>query len=280
MEHTVARWVNLVDAGTFHSYFILTSFSFLQLRSKVHIMSVIKSIAIMLILACCIHVNAEPWKIASDQNFPPYAYLENGQLKGIHVDIVKAVMAQSGVKYSITTFPWARVVRTTNEASVDFSFPWVGKPERFKKYLMVGPIHEGRTVFAVKKSSSITYNNLQDISGLTVGTVRDYSYSTEFDNATNFKKDNAAKDNINIIKKLTNGRVDLIIGDENVLAAEAKKLGVLSDIKFLPKAVKNALRYAAFPKQNNKQAETFRKGLDKIIKSGEHQKILDKHLKN
>ena len=243
-------------------------------------MTLFRTAALLITFALACQASAESWRIAADQNFPPYAFVENGTLKGIHVDIVKAVMKETGIDYKISTYPWARVVRVTDNAEVDFSFPWVGKPQRFEKYLLVGPLHEGRTVFAVQKSSTIKYENLNDISGLTVGTVRDYSYSTEFDSATNFKKDSAAKDNINILKKLTSGRVDMIIGDENVLAAEAKKLGVLAKIKFLPKALKNALRYATFPKTNKKQAEQFKAGLDKIIASGEYQKILDKHLSN
>ena len=140
-------------------------------------MLAIKAYGLLLIIVLCSPLHAEPWKIGSDQNFPPYAYLDNGKLKGIHVDIVKAVMKEVGIDYKITTYPWARVVRITDDASVDFSFPWVGKPVRFKKYLMIGPIHEGRTVFAVKKSSTIQYKTLQDISGLTVGTVRAVSYT-------------------------------------------------------------------------------------------------------
>ena len=237
----------------------------------------LKACGLFLTLMLSPLVNAQPWTIASDQNFPSYAFMENGKLKGIHVDIVKAVMKEIGISYKISTYPWARVVRVTDDNDVDFSFPWVGKPVRFEKYLMIGPIHEGRTVFAVKKSSTIQFNSLKDISGLTVGTVRDYSYSTEFDSASNFKKDSAAKDNINIIKKLTNGRVDLIIGDENVLAAEAKKLGVFNDIKFLPKALKNALRYAAFPKKHTAQANKFKAGLNKIKSNGVYQGIIDKH---
>ncbi len=244
-------------------------------------MPLIKTLALFLCFMFASQVNAEPWRIGADQNFPPFSFVENGTLKGIYVDIVKEVMKEVGIEYKISTYPWARVVRVTDNSEVDFSFPWVGKPERFKKYLMVGPIHEGRNVFAVKKSSTVTYETLNDISGLTVGTVRGYSYGSDlFDNATNFKKDDAAKDNINILKKLTGGRVDLIIGDQYVLAAEAKKLGLLGEIKFLPKAVTNVLRYATFPKQNKVQADKFKAGLDKIIASGEYQKILDKHLSN
>jgi len=242
-------------------------------------MRLIKAVALCITFALAYQANAEPWRIGADQNFPPFTFVENGALKGIYVDIVKAAMKETGIEYKISTYPWARVVRVTDDGEVDFSFPWVGKPERFKKYLMVGPIHEGRNVFVVKKSSSIKYETLNDISGLTVGTVRGYSYGSGlFDNATNFKKDDAAKDNINILKKLTGGRVDLIIGDENVLTAEAKKLGILGEIKFLPNSVANVLRYATFPKQHKKQADTFKAGLDKIIANGVHQKILDKHL--
>jgi len=224
--------------------------------------------------ACSSFVNAQ-WEVATDQNFPPYVYQEKGEIKGIHVDIVAAVMKEAGENYQLSAYPWARVVAVTDNNKVDFSFPWVGKPERFEKYLMIGPLHKGRTVFAVKADNGLSYSTLEDLKGLTIGTVRGYAYEKAFDDADFLQKDAQAKDNVTIIKKLVAGRVDLIIGDENVLREEAKKLGVAEQMRFLEKAVKEAERYAAFPKANEAQARKFEAALKRIKDSGEYDQILD-----
>lgn len=218
--------------------------------------------------------NAANWTVATDQNFPPYVFKDGADIKGIHYDIVAAVMKQMGKDYKLSAYPWARVVAVTDGNKVDFSFPWVGKPERFEKYLMIGPLHKGRTVFAVKSDSSISYNSLQDLKDYKIGTVRGYAYEKSFDDASFLRKDNQAKDNVAIIKKLTSGRVDMIIGDENVLREEARKLGVSAQIKYLDKAVKEASRYAAFPKANNAQAMEFKAALEAIKANGTYDKIL------
>lgn len=220
---------------------------------------------------------AETWDVGADQYFPPYVVNEGGTIKGIHVDVVKAVLNQLQVESVIKAYPWARVVNVTDNEQVDFSFPWVGKTERFVKYHMVGPLQDGRTVFAVAKNSKVKYDNLKDLEGFTIGVVRGYAYTKEFDEAAFLKKDDAAKDNVNILRKLAGGRVDIIVGDENVLSAEARKLGMSDKIRFLPKALKVVQRYAAFPLGNKTKAERFAKALKEIKENGEYGKIIERY---
>ncbi|OZG71106.1 hypothetical protein BTA51_22260 [Hahella sp. CCB-MM4] len=223
-------------------------------------------------------IQAETWNVATDRNFPPYVISEGGNVHGIHVDIVEAVMRKMGVDFNLTGYPWARVVAVTDSAGVDFSFPWVGKPERFEKYLMVGPIHTGRTVFAVRSDDNeLVFESLEDLKGKKIGTVRGYAYEDRFDQADFFIRDDKASDNTSNIKKLLAGRVDLIIGDENVLSEEAKILGVRDQIKFLPKAVKVAQRYVAFPKDLTEKADRFQKALDAIVVDGSYDAILARY---
>lgn len=96
-------------------------------------------------------VYGEKWSVAGDVSFPPYVYEENGEVKGIHADIVRAVLDKLKVDYSIKTYPWKRVISMTDNNKITLSLSWVEKRERFQKYLMVGPLQFGRTVFMVKK---------------------------------------------------------------------------------------------------------------------------------
>lgn len=221
---------------------------------------------------------SRPWVIATDQHFPPYVYQDAGGIKGIHVDIVAAVMQRMDADYKLSAYPWARVVLLTDKNEVDFSFPFVAKPERFEKYLMVGPIHHGRTVLAVRSEDIyFKFKSLQDLNGMVVGTVRGYAYEKAFDDADFFHKDISSTDNVSLVKKLVFKRLDIIIGDENVLTEEAKKLGVNGKLRFLPKIITEAVRYVAFPKNRPERARAFQQALDAIIADGTYQKILERY---
>ncbi len=222
--------------------------------------------------------HTEVWQIATDQNFPPYVYQEQGKIKGLHADLIDAVMQEMGVKYQLATYPWARVVAVTDKRKVVFSFPWISKPERREKYLLVGPLHEGKTVFAVRKGmKGFQYNSLEDLSGFTVGTVRGYAYDIRFDQAKFFNKDDQATENKMLLKKLVNGRVNIIIGDLAVLTTEAKNLNILDRIQFLSKPLRTAERFVAFSKHDTEKAHQFGVALKRIQKNGTYEKILNKY---
>jgi len=221
---------------------------------------------------------AETWEVAVDQHFPPYTFKDdNGNMTGIHVDIVKATMDFLRVSTNLSAYPWARIVKLTEGGKVDFSYPWVGKPIRFERYMMIGPIQDGRTVFMVKKDSDITFDKLSDLTGKRVGCVRGYAYTTDFDSADFITRDYGARDNKQLIKKFLKDRVDLIIGDENVLLYEAKEMGVSDQFKILPKPLKEVWRYANFPLGNKDKAARFAHGLNAIKENGTYQKILEKY---
>lgn len=223
-------------------------------------------------------VHSDKWLVAGDVSFPPYVYEENGQVKGIHADIVRVVLGRLGLDYEIKTYPWKRVISMTDSNKITLSLSWVEKRERFQKYLMVGPIQYGRTVFMVKKNSNIQFNELKDLNAYKIGTISGYSYTKEFDEADFLDKHPATVDNATLISKLLKSRVDIIIGDESTLEFEAKRLGVSLVVKVLPKPLKVVGRYAVFPKENTHQAAIFSNALNELKFDKEfYQSIVDKY---
>ncbi|MBU2712432.1 transporter substrate-binding domain-containing protein [Zooshikella harenae] len=57
-----------------------------------------------LIFSCQLH--AETIRLLT-LSFPPYAYVESGEVKGFVVDIVKETMARMKQKYELVVQPWA-----------------------------------------------------------------------------------------------------------------------------------------------------------------------------
>ena len=218
---------------------------------------------------------AETWVVVSETHFPPYNFNEDGKRTGMDTEIVEAVLGHIGVTPKHDSFPWNRVVNSIDHNQCDLAFQFVGKPERFKKYHMVGPHRSGLTVFAVRADSTITYENLEDLTGKTVGIVGGYSYTPEFDQAGFLRKD-PARDNLLNLRKLAAGRVDLAIGDLHTMAFFAKKAGIAKRIRFLPNPLKEVPRYIAFPKRRGENAARFGKALEELMADGTIKAIIDR----
>ena len=227
-----------------------------------------------------INAKADTWKGACETDFPPYNYQKNGQNIGMDTKIVELVMKKmKNITYSFETFPWARVLKTLEEGNIDFAWQFVDTPERREKFILVGPIRDGKTVFIVPRDSNIKdWKNLEDFKGKTFAVVREFKYTSEFDNSTLFTKE-ISNNNKQLIKKLAEKRVDIAIGDFNTLTYEATETNYLDKIRFLNTPLKVVPRYIAFSKKNADKAKMFQKQLDIEKNTPEYNEIIQKYSK-
>jgi len=218
---------------------------------------------------------AETWKAACERNVPPYNFIdESGDEVGLDTEIVRAVMEEIGIDLEIDTVSWVQVMNLLDSNKVDFGYQFVGKPERFEKYNMVGPFRYGRTVFVVRKDSDITtYKDLKDLKDYKIGIVKGYAYTSEFDSAEYLTKVEN-NNNDDLIQSLVNGSVDIIVGDMQTLIYIARNQENYGDIRFIDKVLRVVARYVAFSKNRTYEAAKFEDGLEAIKKKGICDKIL------
>ncbi len=164
----------------------------------------------------------------------------------------------------------------TENSTADIAFQFKATAERRKKYLLVGPLRTGKTVFAVRKDSPLTeFDNLADFTPYIIGVNLGYSYGDEFDNADYLKKDDGARTNSQLIKKLILKRADVIIGDQYTLAYAARKEGVYEQIRILG-IYREFPRYVAVPREKADKAGLFDHGLNAIRDNGIYDRIIKK----
>lgn len=232
--------------------------------------------ALIMTLAALGSAQAETWVVVSDENFPPYNFWQNGQRAGIDHEIAEAVLTHIGVKGEHLAVPWSRVLLSLDENKVDMAFQLVGNPERFAKYVMIGPFRTASWMFAVPMDSKMKeWETYEDLRGLTVGVVQGFSYAPDFNSAQFLTKETSI-DNMTLIRKLVQKRIDITVGDPNVLGYFASAHGVFDRLRFLPKPLGTGDRYFAFPKQRAEQAERFRIGLTQLKENGNIQTILER----
>lgn len=170
------------------------------------------------------HTAAAPATIGSitfmTEDYPPYNYYENGNLKGISVDILHSVLTRLRVPEDdkrIRILPWARGYKTVLETPNTCLFSMNRSPEREQLFQWVGPIAPNTIVVLARKDRHITVSNGDDLNNYTIATIQD-------DIAHNMLLKHGYLDNkivknpyaTSIIEMLNRKRVDAWAYDETV----------------------------------------------------------------
>lgn len=233
---------------------------------------IIASVAAGLLLACQIRPGgaaaAEVWRIACDNNFPPYNFVDDNKVVGLDAEIVAAMVKQAGAEVDFEPQPWSRVQDLLERGEVDAAFQFVGRPDRFEKYFMIGPHRLGQTVFAGRSGRDIPVRDVGMLRGYRIGAVRGYTYGPSFDDATYLTKDTTAGDNLQLVRMLAAGRVDLIIGDREALAYFARSAGLHAQMQVLQPVLSEVPRYIAVPRSKPQIAARLDKALADLRRNG------------
>lgn len=92
------------------------------------------------------------------ENFPPYNYEENGEVKGISVDVLSEIFRRMGrqlAQKDITVTPWARGFAVAQRRKNTLLFSMVKTPERSNLFRWVGPIATSTDAIIARKSARI-----------------------------------------------------------------------------------------------------------------------------
>src|SRR5690554_1543439 len=61
------------------------------------------------------YANSETYRVAGDENFPPYEYVDSdGIYKGFNVDVIKAISLVTGMKFEFYPMKWEDAYNSIN----------------------------------------------------------------------------------------------------------------------------------------------------------------------
>jgi len=225
--------------------------------------------------------NAEEPAIALGYvDFPPYEFEEEGKPSGVLVKIVNMLFEKADVPLDLQLYPFKRAFNSTKEGQIDGLFNFYKTEERLESFDYTDPIITNPLVLFVRKDSNIEYSSLEDLKGLTIGTMLGYSYGPAFDKSTLFFKD-ATSSHASNFKKLALSRIDAYPCDKLVGLHVAMSSDLMSELKMLTIPVKVMDGHIGFTK--GKHQDTIQK-LNKVIKemhdSGEIKETIDQYIVN
>ena len=101
-------------------------------------------------------------------DFPPYAFGQEGHISGIAAEIVKELMSRAGVDGKIIMLPWNRALKYSKSRKM-MLFPYTRMPYREKDFKWIGPIMKDCFVFTVLSSTTRTFSDIEDFRSLRIG---------------------------------------------------------------------------------------------------------------
>ena len=122
-----------------------------------------------LILLLCVLLLGSGQTVAAEgdlkivtENWPPYNYIENGELKGFSTEIVQAILKELDAGYEIQLLPGARGEKLLDEGTHVMVFSFFRTAERENHYKWIGPIARDSVYFYKKKDNPLEIQTLED----------------------------------------------------------------------------------------------------------------------
>jgi len=172
------------------------------------------------------------------EEYPPYNYVENGNLKGVSVELLLAVWKKLGLNKTtkdIKVVPWARGVKMIKSKPGTCLFATTITSERKDvlgwKFVYPIPLvnEEPENHVIAPKSKSITFDSIEQLKKYKgkFGVVRgDVGEALLLGAGVNSTKLDKAANPISLVKKLDKGRYDLVSYSFTTASAKMKEIGI------------------------------------------------------
>ncbi|GGF31185.1 ABC transporter substrate-binding protein [Aliidongia dinghuensis] len=218
--------------------------------------------------------------IAACENYAPYS---DASLPGdgFANDLTARIMSRAGYDVSVTIMPWVRALQGTETGTFDILPSAWYTEARGRTLLFSQPIALSRLVFVKPVSSPFEFHSLDDLRGLTVGTVSGYAYTPDFLTSPLFQR-TAVADIVLNLRMVAARRIDLTLDDELTLRfiihSRAPELAPL--LSLTRGVLSEQPLYVAFSRTRpdaERLVAAFDAGLARMQADGDYQRLLALH---
>lgn len=237
----------------------------------------IRRIVSILLLALASPAWSETTKVLKvvTTEYPPFEYVENGELKGTDVATVRSVLEMMGYAPRFRVLPWARAELMVRHGTADLLFSLTKSEARQQHYLFTAPISSARDVFYARKDAGLSWQTFDDLSGLRVGISASYSYAPEF--MTWLAKGgartvvmNQQQPDLAGLRMVAVGRVDLFICEQRacdyLIESNRQRYPDLNRVTALPGVVGDERYFRAAFSKKHPNAEVLRAEFDHTLR--------------
>lgn len=238
-----------------------------------------------------LHIVTLPWK--------PFAYEENGEYKGIGVDIMDKALKNLDIDYNLALIPWSRALKLTEVGDADAILLATYEEDR-ESYLAYTSeqLEYGREeiipesyllkidyVLFVKKVNKevLNFESVDQIilEGYTIGVNQDFSYTPKINDAN--WNTVVHFDETNSFRALQAGEMDYFLANREVGLDVLSKINLSEEITYIDAPADSSYLFLVFSKNSDyPNLDELIKKVDKefleVRQSGGYDEIYDKYL--
>lgn len=209
------------------------------------------------------------------EDFPPFQYERDGEVRGVSSAIVKAILKELGSDLDIEIKEWSEAYELTKSESGYILFSTSRTQEREELFKWVGPIATSKNLFYQNIDSNFTIQSLSDVNSLKVG-------AGESQASTTMLKSKGFEDNLEILESdketylaLMDSKIDTFVANSMVFPFRVKELNLdSSKIKSTGLKLYDNELYIAFSKDiPDYIIEHWQHILDILIESYEYETL-------
>jgi polar amino acid transport system substrate-binding protein len=184
-----------------------------------------------------LRIVTEPWS--------PYVTVQDKQASGLDYEMTNIVFKRLGIDVQWQFLPWKRCLMMLEQGEADGVLDIFRVSER--EDLLLYPsesLSDVHWVLFQANDRPHTFNNLDDLRGLTIGVSPGYLYTPAFDTSNLFTREPAPSHEANF-GKLVRGRIDLLVTDRLVGNEVIDQLKLRDKVSQLPLVLGSPALYLA-----------------------------------
>lgn len=215
--------------------------------------------------------------------FAPFVLEQEGQVKGIDVDVIKEVGRRLGINVEFKLMPWKRLENFIKSGEIDCVAAYFQTPERMKYMDFTHiPLHMTAYTLFARKEDARNYSSLEDLKTWKIGVNRGFKTTPEFEEAlyNGWVEKYEVTNDMQSFSMLEKGRLTAVLTNYHVGLYNIRELGLKDIVPIFP-SIRTAPAYFVLSKKKNLGylVQKFDEALFEVLKDGTYKKIFDTYLK-
>jgi polar amino acid transport system substrate-binding protein len=245
------------------------------------VMKIVKYVLFLLFtILLCVNISEAKKITFLTHAIKPFSYMENNVIKGFAVDIVKEMMRVQKSPEAFEIYPFIRGLRMVQNSPNLAFFIVARTASREETVKWVGPLITSGVYFYKVKGDPIKANSLENTKNRYQIAVQRGNADHTFLRDKGFTKLTTTNNQLQSLKMLYKGRVDLTPVSELVMPEIAKQAGIdINNIERTDIKLYDSTLYIVFSKDTpDETVAQWQQVLDALKISGRYQDIYNKYL--
>lgn len=217
------------------------------------------------------------------EEWRPYNFSEDSQIKGISTDILVLILDKIGSKQNrsdIEIYPWARAYNQAQTKANTILYTTARTKARKDLFKWVGPIFKIEFNLWAAKKRNIEINSVADLNQYQIGTLRYDVLESILLTNTNLEKNNLDRVSSNILntKKLYKNRIDLVATSNKTMVQTSHDLELNTDwFENVYSFGEKSMNFAFHKNTPDYIIESFQAAFDELKANGQIAEIFNKY---